>query len=917
MIRNQNNQSTNRVGILAFISFTAVVAASVLAFAAPPAGAAGFSFVDSLGQFLGLAPAKNNGGGAAEDSADISLTKTLNTAGTYYVGQSVNYTIVVANAGPSTATNIQITDTPTNLTITGVSGSGCTALPCTIASIAAGSDVTITVTATINVANSFDNSATATADQFDPNTANNTDNTGNGGNAFVRTNHARSSNGGIATGSTELSLASAAIDGSRVWALGGAWKDSNPGVFPDVLQVDFNGVKSIDEISVFAVRDDFNNTQPPDQTTTTTAYSLIDFDVEYWTGAEWAMVPNGMVRGNNLAWVKINFSEMEASLNLTLPEIETSAVRVVVHNASQDGHSRIVELEAWGDVAGGPSPTPTPTVEPTPTATVPPSPTPTVAPSPTPTVEPSPTPTPTVEPSPTPTPGPTPPLRINHALAANGGVATGSTELNLASAAIDGSRVWAIGGAWKDSNPGVFPDVLQVDFNGVKSIDEISVFAVRDDFNNTVPPDETTTTSIYSLVDFEIQYWTGMEWATVPGGLVTGNNKAWVKLTFSPIDTTAIRVIVNSASQDGHTRIVELEAWGAAPEPTPTPTPTETPTPTPTPTPTSTPTPTPVPTPFERVNHALASNGGVATGSTELNPASNAIDGSRVWAVGGQWKDTTPGVFPDTLRVDFNGVKSIDEISVFAVRDDFDNTQPPDQTTTTTAYSLIDFDVEYWTGTAWASVPNGNVRGNNLAWVKLTFPEIETSMIRVVVHNASQDGFSRIVELEAWGSVPIVIPPPVRANHARATNGGVASGSTELNPASNAIDGSRVWINGGAWKDNTQGVFPDDLTVTFNGTKSIDEISIFAVRDDFLNAVPPDETTTTTQYSLIDFEVQYWNGSAWVTVPGGLVTGNNKAWVKLTFAPVSTSRIRVIVNNAAVDGFSRIVELEAWGDVPG
>jgi hypothetical protein len=43
------------------------------------------------------------------------------------------------------------------------------------------------------------------------------------------------------------------------------------------------------------------------------------------------------------------------------------------------------------------------------------------------------------------------------------------------------------------------------------------------------------------------------------------------------------------------------------------------------------------------------------------------------------------------------------------------------------------------------------------------------------------------------------------------------------------------------------------------------------------------------------------------------VTGNNKAWVKLTFPAISTSGIRVVVNNAAIDGFSRIVELEAWG----
>ncbi len=120
-------------------------------------------------------------GGTTGASADVSLVKTLVTSGPFTVSQAISYTIVIANAGPSTATSIQVTDTPTNLTITNVSGSGCAALPCTIASLATGANTTINVTATITAAGVFDNSATATAVEFDPNTANNTDNTGNGG----------------------------------------------------------------------------------------------------------------------------------------------------------------------------------------------------------------------------------------------------------------------------------------------------------------------------------------------------------------------------------------------------------------------------------------------------------------------------------------------------------------------------------------------------------------------------------------------------------------------------------------------------------------------------------------------------------------------------------------------------------------
>src|SRR6185369_3012131 len=123
--------------------------------------------------------------GTAVASADVSIVKTLITAGPFHVGDSIQYTLFIANAGPSTATNVQVSDTPSNLSITNVSGSGCAALPCTIASIASGANATITVTATITATGAFDNSASVVANEFDPNLGNNTDNTGNNGTALA------------------------------------------------------------------------------------------------------------------------------------------------------------------------------------------------------------------------------------------------------------------------------------------------------------------------------------------------------------------------------------------------------------------------------------------------------------------------------------------------------------------------------------------------------------------------------------------------------------------------------------------------------------------------------------------------------------------------------------------------------------
>lgn len=60
------------------------------------------------------------------------------------------------------------------------------------------------------------------------------------------------------------------------------------------------------------------------------------------------------------------------------------------------------------------------------------------------------------------------------------------------------------------------------------------------------------------------------------------------------------------------------------------------------------------------------------------------------------------------------------------------------------------------------------------------------------------------------------------------------------------------------------------------------------------------------------FEVQYWNGTSWVAVPGGAVTNNNKVWRQFLFSPITTTKIRVHIT-APLNGYSRVLEVEAWG----
>jgi RHS repeat-associated protein len=129
-----------------------------------------------------------------------------------------------------------------------------------------------------------------------------------------------------------------------------------------------------------------------------------------------------------------------------------------------------------------------------------------------------------------------------------------------------------------------------------------------------------------------------------------------------------------------------------------------------------------------------------------------------------------------------------------------------------------------------------------------------------------------------------------------------------------AINGSRT-SSGGYWNDNTSNVFePEEyLQVNFAGAKTIREVDVFCLQDGNGTAEPT-EAMTFTQYGLTQFEVQYMSASGWVTVPGGVVSGNDRVWRKFIFAPVTTDRIRVLVHDSA-DVWSRVVEVEAYEGV--
>ena len=194
------------------------------------------------------------------------------------------------------------------------------------------------------------------------------------------------------------------------------------------------------------------------------------------------------------------------------------------------------------------------------------------------------------------------------------------------------------------------------------------------------------------------------------------------------------------------------------------------------------------------VNWAAPSSSATVTASSTFNasyPVSAVNNGDRKglnWGSGGGWNDATGDAYPDTVEVDFNGIKMIDQVNVFTLQDNYGSPMEPVEALTFSSYGLTNFSLDYWddaVGT-WKRVPGTLVAANNKVWTRLLFAPLPTSKIRIVITGALFS-YSRITEIEAWGV------PQSKTNYASAVNNAVASASalsvagTQLLPSITAI----------------------------------------------------------------------------------------------------------------------------------
>jgi hypothetical protein len=154
---------------------------------------------------------------------------------------------------------------------------------------------------------------------------------------------------------------------------------------------------------------------------------------------------------------------------------------------------------------------------------------------------------------------------VNVALASNGGVASVSSTFSSsypASAINNGDRAglnFGAGGVWKDGTPGVFPDWVEIDFNGAKSIDHVVVYSAQDNTTTPVDPSDTMTFTQRGVTAFQVKAWNGSQWVGLAS--VSGNNLVKRTVSFAATTTTKIRIVIQKSADATNSFLTEVEAW--------------------------------------------------------------------------------------------------------------------------------------------------------------------------------------------------------------------------------------------------------------------------------------------------------------------------------------------------------------------
>ncbi|WP_315793324.1 hypothetical protein [Paenibacillus sp. BIC5C1] len=270
----------------------------------------------------------------------------------------------------------------------------------------------------------------------------------------------------------------------------------------------------------------------------------------------------------------------------------------------------------------------------------------------------------------------------------------------------------------------------------------------------------------------------------------------------------------------------------------------------------------------------LARNATITVDSTFSGYSAAKInDGDRNTTLGENysWANDRNSPLPQYVVVDMRTANSINRIDLY----------------TSQGYPIADYDLQYWNGVTWVNLVQ--VTGNQDLMRSHTFTAVNTTKVRVVARKgpSHQPGYVRINELEIYGNPNLARTASITAD---STFSGYSLSKINDGDRSTALGGASSWANGA----NTP--LPQSVALDLGQSKQVSKIDLY----------------TTQGYVLADYDLEYWNGSTWVSLVK--VTSNKDTYRTHSFSPVNTSKIRVVCRKGPSHqaGYVRINELEIY-----
>jgi hypothetical protein len=330
----------------------------------------------------------------------------------------------------------------------------------------------------------------------------------------------------------------------------------------------------------------------------------------------------------------------------------------------------------------------------------------------------------------------------------------------------------------------------------------------------------------------------------------------------------------------------------------------------------------------ECTNLALASNGGVASANAQAlaNTVSLLNNGSR--ETGRDYRWFTRWTEPDWAQIEWRTPTRIDRIRL---RD-----------LVVTGFDIGRFEtlrrtrVQYYDDatSSWVDVVGRSGQDNPiLNWTAPTviadgseikqfdFTPVTTSKIRVLFEQNSDLEYSYFDEIEAYDRGDCRLPPTECSDIAL---DGTASASSVHSsgdyPASGVNNGQvESGATRGYWNDNTNGSWPDWVQVAWDQPQTINRV---------VARIPLAQTGFPHgEITLRRTRIQYYDDatSSWVDVvgrtgqdnpildwTGPIGTADGSETKTFDIAPVTTTKIRALIEDGATDGWSWLDELEAY-----